>query len=271
MRVLASLKANPLGSSHAANLASTCSACCPESSTRPGRRRTLPAPGCRALTSPACTPVRYRTPAASSSPCNAIFNNKGEITPPCGVPAPVGEYPFPASKTPAFSQPAIIRLAGKSPRIRAGARGRFCRTRQPGRRQESTPSWTSRTGFGTRILSRRGSRDPAETHTIGPRTGLPLRLQRLADTCLVAPVHDHWYAERAHLGPVTGFRYVHPPDRCGLPRVPGGVHLYRHLGSGLAGQRDLPVNPRGLAARVALRHLAHADQRVGPGPQRQLL
>ena len=37
------------------------------------------------------------------------------------------------------------------------------------------------------------------------------------------------------------------------------------------GQRDLPVDPRRLAASVALRHLPHADQRVRPGPQHQLL
>src|SRR5208283_5771230 len=39
----------------------------------------------------------------------------GVITPPCGVPSSVGEYPFPASKIPALSQPAIISLAGKPP------------------------------------------------------------------------------------------------------------------------------------------------------------
>src|SRR6266568_5021264 len=44
-----------------------------------------------------------------------MFNNKGEITPPCGVPTSVGENPRPASKIPAFNQPATIRLAGKSP------------------------------------------------------------------------------------------------------------------------------------------------------------
>src|ERR1035438_6151343 len=60
-------------------------------------------------------PPRYWTPAASSSPCNAIFSSKGEIIPPCGVPSPVGANPFPASKTPAFSHPAIIPLAGNPP------------------------------------------------------------------------------------------------------------------------------------------------------------
>ena len=49
------------------------------------------------------------------------------------------------------------------------------------------------------------------------------------------------------------------------------VHLHRHVRPGLGGQRDLPVDPRGLAASVALRHLPHADQRVRPAPQHQLL
>jgi hypothetical protein len=41
-------------------------------------------------------------------------------------------------------------------------------------------------------------------------------------------------------------------------RADRGVHLHRHLGPGLAGQRDPPVDSRSPAARVALRHLPHA-------------
>src|SRR5712691_1244284 len=65
--------------------------------------------------------------------------------------------------------------------------------RLPGRRQESTPAWISRTGSGTAILSRRGSRDPAGTHSFWARTGPPTR----------APAH-----------------YVPVPDDTG-PRLPG--------------------------------------------------
>jgi len=61
----------------------------------PGERRT----GARHL--PGTTAVRYRTPAASSSPCNAMFNNKGEITPPCGS-LPGGREPFPGLEHPGF-------------------------------------------------------------------------------------------------------------------------------------------------------------------------
>ena len=105
----------------------------------------------------------------------------------------------------------------------------------------------------------------------GLEPGLPLRLQRLTDPCLVAPVHDHWDAERPLLGLVMSFRDIHPLDRDGLPRAAGGVHLHRHLGPGLGGQRDPPIDPRGRTTRVALRHLPHADQRVRPAPQHQLL
>jgi len=41
----------------------------------------------------------------------------GVIIPPWGVPSPVGANPFPASKMPALSHPAIISLAGKPPSI----------------------------------------------------------------------------------------------------------------------------------------------------------
>src|SRR5438046_10149360 len=45
----------------------------------------------------------------------------------------------------------------------------------------------------------------------------------------------------------------------------------RHARPGLGSQSDLPVDPGGPAPRVALRHLPHADQRVRPAPQHQLL
>src|ERR1700736_3098662 len=55
----------------------------------------------------------------------------------------------------------------------------------------------------------------------GFESGLPLGFECVSDPCLVASVHDHWNAERAHLGLVTGFRDVHPSDREGLPRASG--------------------------------------------------
>jgi hypothetical protein len=49
------------------------------------------------------------------------------------------------------------------------------------------------------------------------------------------------------------------------------VHPHRHRHPGRGGQRDLPVDARRLAAGVALRRLPHAEQRVAPAAQHQLL
>src|SRR6266516_3080232 len=78
-------------------------------------------------------------------------------------------------------------------------------------------------------------------------------------------------AERAEFCTVSCLRYVHAPDRAGMPGADGLVHPHRHLRPGLGSQRDLPADPGGLAPSVALRHLPHADQRVGPAAQHQLL
>jgi hypothetical protein len=95
-------------------------------------------------------------------------------------------------------------------------------------------------------------------HT-GLEPGLPLGLQRITYPCLMTPIRDNRNSERPHFCLITGFRYIHTPDRGRPVRADAGVHLHRHLGPGLAGQRDLPVDSRGPAARVALRHLPHAD------------
>jgi hypothetical protein len=87
----------------------------------------------------------------------------------------------------------------------------------------------------------------------------------------MAPVNQHRNSERAHFRLVTGLRHIHPPGRGRPVRADTGVHVHRHFGPGLAGQRDQPVDPRRPAARVALRRLPHADQRVAPTPQRQFL
>jgi len=105
----------------------------------------------------------------------------------------------------------------------------------------------------------------------GFEPGLPLGFQRVFDPGLVAPVSYRGNSERAHFCLVTGFRYVHPPDGRRHMRTGAGVHAHRHLGPGLAGHRDLPVDSRCPAARAALRHLPHANQRVAPAPQRELL
>ncbi len=105
----------------------------------------------------------------------------------------------------------------------------------------------------------------------GFKLGLPLWLQRILHPRLVAAVDQHRNSERAHFCFITGLCYVHPPDRGRLMRADRGVHLHRHLGPCLTGQRDQPVDPRRPAARVPLRYLPRAYQRVAPAPQHQLL
>src|SRR6266851_864471 len=113
----------------------------------------------------------------------------------------------------------------------------------------------------------------ARPEPVGPglEPGLPLGLQRITYPCLMAPIRKNRNSERAHFCLITSLRYIHPPDRGRLMRADRGVHLHRHLRPRLAGQRDQPVDSRSPAARVALRHLPHANQRVAPAPQHQLL
>src|ERR1019366_4252784 len=105
----------------------------------------------------------------------------------------------------------------------------------------------------------------------GLEPGLPLGLQRITYPALVAAIRENRNSERPHFSLIPSLRYVHPPDRGRPMRADAGVHLHRHLSPRLAGQRDQPVDSRSPAARVALRHLPHADQRVAPAPQHQLL
>ena len=49
------------------------------------------------------------------------------------------------------------------------------------------------------------------------------------------------------------------------------MHPHRQLHPGPGSQRDLPVDPGGLASSVQLRRLAHADQRVAPAAQHEFL
>jgi hypothetical protein len=103
----------------------------------------------------------------------------------------------------------------------------------------------------------------------GLEPGLPFRFQRMADPCLMAAVSEHGNAERAAFS--AGLRYIHAPDRHGLPGGDCLVDPDCHLCPGRRRQRNLPVDPGGPAPSIALRHLPHADQRVRPGPQHHLL
>jgi len=93
----------------------TCSACSLEWQQATRSSAYLTTTGLPGLVSPAVLPeATYRTPAASSSPWSATFSISGLLTPPCGVPSLVGAS-IPSSTTPAFSQPAIMSLAGNDP------------------------------------------------------------------------------------------------------------------------------------------------------------
>jgi len=111
--VLASLKARPLGSSHSASRALTCSACARDAhraarSSAYLTRTGVPGAARRVL------PSQYRTPAACSMPCSATFMSAGLITPPWGDPSPVGAN-RPSSITPALSRRRTRSRAGKVP------------------------------------------------------------------------------------------------------------------------------------------------------------
>jgi len=97
----------------------------------------------------------------------------------------------------------------------------------------------------------------------------PLRFQRVGDSGLSHPVGHHRDPQGTLFA--VRFRDEHPLDRSGLPgrRVPVASHRQRRPSRG--GQRDLPVNARGLAASIVLRHPPNTVQRVRLAPQHQLL
>jgi hypothetical protein len=105
----------------------------------------------------------------------------------------------------------------------------------------------------------------------GFEPGFPLGFQGGADSALMAAVRDHRDSEWPQLRTISRLGDVHPLDRPGLPRSGLAVHPHRELGPGLGAQRELPVDPGRRAASVALRGLPHAQQRVAPAAQHQLL
>ena len=75
--------------------------------------------------------------------------------------------------------------------------------------------------------------------------------------------------ERAPLP--AGLGDIHPPDRPGRPRLGLVLHPAGQVSPGLRGQHHLPVNACRPAASIELGHPPHADQRVRPRPEHQLL
>jgi len=103
---------------------------------------------------------------------------------------------------------------------------------------------------------------------LGVQSGLPLGLQRVAHPFLLGTIGDGRYPERAFAALLGD---VHPPHRQRTARPALAVQQHRQVGPVPGGQSDPPVHAWGVAARVALSHPAHADQRVSPAAQHQFL
>jgi site-specific DNA recombinase len=91
----------------------------------------------------------------------------------------------------------------------------------------------------------------------GLEPGLPLRLQRVPDPCLVAAVGQRGNTERTAFS--VGFRHIHAPDRQRLPGADGLVHSHRHFRPGPGCQGYFPVDPRGPAPSIPLCDLPNTD------------
>ena len=100
---------------------------------------------------------------------------------------------------------------------------------------------------------------------------LPLWLQRVRRQRLQRPVGDHRNAERAPFSRAAPLRDIHPPDRTGHPRSGPVLHPIGQVHLGRRGHHHRPVDARRLAASIELGHPPHAHQRVGAGPEHQLL
>ena len=91
----------------------------------------------------------------------------------------------------------------------------------------------------------------------GFEPGLPLRLQRVPDPCLVAAVGQRGNTERTAFS--VGFRHIHAPDRQRLPGADGLVHSHRRFRPGPGCQGYFPVDPRGPAPSIPLCDLPNTD------------
>lgn len=103
----------------------------------------------------------------------------------------------------------------------------------------------------------------------GLEPSLPLGLQRVADPPLMTAIHHHGDTEWTLIS--VGLRYIHAPNRQGLPRRPRIMDPHRYVRSRLGRQGNLPIDPGRSTPRIALSHLSHTDQRVRPGTQHQFL
>ena len=99
---------------------------------------------------------------------------------------------------------------------------------------------------------------------------LPLGLQRVDHPCLQHAIHDHRNPQRTLLVAAC-LRDEHSLDRQGVPRRRLVMDPRDQLRLVPGSHDDLPVDARRQAASVALRHPAHAQQRVRARTEHQLL
>ena len=266
MRVSASLKTRPLGSSHRASRCLTCSACAREDTRRAHHRRTSPGPGCPARRARCRLPVPDPGRLFHAVQCH-VHQARADH-PALRSSSPDGAN-RPSSITPAFSYRRTSPRAGKDP-----SEPRMC-------------SWLSRSNAASgsasnthrRLASLRppwwDGHDRVMAATAGPEAvglrlepGLPLRFQR---------------AQPGPEAPCRRSREFRADDgaRCSSAHTPAGqagattrqpraapIPPYRLS----PGQQDHPpVHPSRPAASVDLRHPPHAHQSAAAGPEHQLL
>src|SRR6516165_4068762 len=236
MRVLSSLKARPLGASRLASRALTCSASCLVWQTAARSSAYLISTGEPGTAKAAALPTRwYRTPAACSIPCSATFSS-AELAEEMVVVDPV-------------ECRCQVRVEHPHPARARAVAALACLEDGLDRVMAAT----------------------AGPEAIRPRLEpcLPLGFRRTGHARLLRAVRDHRDTE----GPLlpAGLRDIHPPDRTGRPRFGLVLQPPGQVSPVLRGQHYLPVDTRRLAASINLRHPPHADQRVRPGPEHQLL
>ena len=268
IRVLASLKARPLGSSHSASRALTCSACARDA------HRTRQVIG---------VPHQDRRAGSGAQGAALPVPDPGGLfhAVQCHVHERGADHPALGSSLPGRGEPAVLDharpepLAHQFPGGEGAQRGEDvimaepveCRLQVGVEHPQPAGVLAGCRGVDghDRVMAA-----AAGPESVGPRLepGLPLGLQRVQRQGLKRPVGDHGNPEPA-TAPVA-LRHIHPPDGQGPP--PAAPRCSQAASSAFS---RLParsaVDPGRPAASVDLRHPPHAHQSVAAGAEHQLL
>ena len=218
--VLSSLKARPRGASHSGEPRLDLRACCLAVAERDqvigvpdhhrGTGSGIPGLAAGGLVA---------DPGGLLQPVQRDIQRTGEITPPWGVPSSVGANPFPASTTPAFSQPGSCPWPGTTrAREKPGVINPVERRRQVGVQRPHPLGHRDLAHVvdrRDRVVAAAARPEPIRARL---EPGLPLRFQRVTDPLLVTAVHQRGNSERAELRTICCLRDVHAPDRRGDAR-----------------------------------------------------